>query len=531
MKSAACSRAKMRSPALSLRLLGVIALAILSLPARGWARELQVIYTNDLHSYLESSEFEGWGGYAAIKATIDRVRAEGATRGLESVVLDAGDFSEGSPFFFADKGRQSWRIIDQMGYDAVTVGNHDWLIGAGQMNDIFAQLKPRTPFLAANLKIDKKFPALKAGLRPWIELNRGGLKIAVLGVTTDELVYRWRMNGGGIDPAIDLVKKHAPALKARNDLVIGLTHIGVMEDIKLVGKTRGLDLVVGGHSHTKLEEPLQLKNADQVVVPVAQSGEHGQWVGALVLDVNPGEPVRVLSSRMIPVHAADNAAPEAGDVLTMVRDARTQLEERYSPEWLYDTVGTTSIPIERPITSYTHWGNFVMETLRQAAGADIAIDPGEFHGTTQRAGVITHETIMKSYPRVFEVENTMGWTLWKVRVPGWAMKLMLEYVTNDGLHLNVAGITFDTDSSSGKVKVSNLRVNGSKVKPFRNYTVAVTEGIGRGALEISFLLRLAFAPRNTGLPLWSILSEKLRQTGGSFGDRSYLTPAEMGGLP
>jgi 2',3'-cyclic-nucleotide 2'-phosphodiesterase (5'-nucleotidase family) len=214
----------------------------------------------------------------------------------------------------------------------------------------------------------------------------------------------------------------------------------------------------------------------------------------------------------------------------MVQEARTQLEDRYTPEWLYDTVGTTSIPIERPITSYTQWGNFVMSTLREAAGADIAIDPGEFHGTTQQAGVITHETIMKSYPRVFEVENAMGWTLWKVRVPGWAMKFMLEYVTNNGLHVNVAGITFDTDSSSGKVKVSNLRVNGSSVKPFRNYTVAVTEGIGRGALEISFLLRLAFAPKNTGLAVWNILSDRLRQTGGSFGGRSYLTPAPTGGL-
>lgn len=490
------------------------------------ASPLQIIHTNDLHSFLESSQFEGWGGYAAVKATIEKIRKQGASKGLESVVLDAGDFSEGSQFFFSDKGRQSWRIMDAMGFDAVTIGNHDWLIGAQQMDDIFSKIRPRTPFLAANLEITQsKFPWLNRGMKGAVELVRGGIRIAVLGVTTDEMVYRWRMNGGGIGRPHEAANALTETLRSRNDLVIALTHIGVMEDLKFVSKTRDIDLVVGGHSHTRLSSPLTAKNKEGLDIPIVQTGEHGQWVGVMTVDVKKGRPMKVLSYELVPVRSSDASAPEAAPVVEMIQQARRQLEDRYSASWLYDTVGFTQIPIERPVTQFTQWGNFAMEAIRQAAGADIAIDPGEFHGSTQPAGVINNESIMKSYPRVFEVNNAMGWTVWKIRVPGWLLKFVFEYVTNNGLHMNVAGLAFDADSSSGKVKLSNLKIQGQPVKPFKNYTVGVTEGIGRGAVEITFLLNLAFSPKNTGFSVWSVLERKLRETGGNFGDQSWLTPA------
>ncbi|MFN7683984.1 MAG: bifunctional metallophosphatase/5'-nucleotidase [Oligoflexia bacterium] len=501
------------------------------LPTPALSKPLQVLYTNDLHSYLEGSEHPDWGGYAAVKAVIDRLKADARSRGIESVVLDAGDFSEGSQFFFSDRGRQSWRIIDSMGYDAVTVGNHDWLIGASQLEAIFRELNPRTPFLAANLNIDKKFSALRKGIQGFIEFERDGLRIAVLGVTTHELVYRWRMNAGGIDSPVQSVSRWAPVLKSRNDLVIGLTHIGVMEDMALIGKTRGLDVVVGGHSHTKLGLPLMIRNQEQRPVPLVQAGMHGEWVGSLILEVDTlsERPVQVLDSKLIAVKPSQLTSPEdlasSAEISESIVKARTQLEERYTSSWLYEPIGFSPLPLDRPIDSYTPWGNFVLHSIREAAGAEIALDPGEFYGTSQPAGVITNETLMKSYPRVFEVNKPMGWSVWKVKVPGWMLKYVLEYVTQSGLHLNVAGLTFRTESSNGKVKVSGLRVNGNKVNPLRAYTVAVTEGIGRGAVEISILLRLAFAPKDTGIPVWKVLETKLRQSGGHFGDQSHLTPS------
>jgi len=509
-------------------------------PSLASAELLQIIHTNDLHSYMEQSDVDGWGGYAAVKATIERAKLDAKNEGIETVVLDAGDFSEGSPLFFSDRGRQSWRVIDAMGYDAVTIGNHDWLIGAHQLNQIFAGFKRderenqvfHTPFLAANINIDaKKYPDLKNGLKPYTEITRGGLKIAVLGVTTDEMFYTWRMKGGGIASPLNTAQKYAPSLKSKNDLVIALTHIGVMQDINLAGKTSGIDVVIGGHSHTKLDTPLNSKNTDGISVPIAQTGKHGDRIGVMTLDVRKGEPVKIVKYELIEVRNKDAFAPEAAPIHALVQQARRQLETRYSPDWLYDMVGMSDIALERPETGYTQWGNFMLESMRQAAGADIALDAGEFTGPTLPAGVITNETIMKSYPRVFDINNASGWTLWKIKVPGWVLKLVLAYVVNNGMHLNVSGLGFDTSTSKNGVEITQLRVKGQKVSLFKNYTVAVSEGIGRGALEIHFLLRLAFSPKNTGLPVWTVLAQKLRETGGNFGDRSYLTPNLSPNLP
>lgn len=517
---------------LGLLLCGSILAGLGASPAS--AELLRIIHTNDLHSYLETSEMDGWGGYAAVKTTIEKLRAQARSEGIEPIVLDAGDFSEGSQFFFSDHGRQSWKIMDSMGYDAIVVGNHDWLIGAGQLNSIFASMNggagPRTPFLASNLSIDgKKFPNFRRGVHPSIEIRRGNLGVAILGVTTNELVYRWRMNGGGIEDPNKTAAKHATALKARNDVVIALTHIGVMKDLKLAGATRGIDVIIGGHSHTKLDIPLSAKNPDGIPVPIAQSGKHGQWVGVMTLDVTKGRPVEVVRYELVGVRTEDAGAPESTPIQELVTEARSQLESRYTPQWLYDVVGTSSVDLERPQNTYTQWGNFVLETMRTAAGADLAVDAGQFYGPTIPAGMITHETIMHSYPRTFDVNQSLGWNVWKVKVPGWLLNLVIKYVTSNGLHLNISGVTFDTRSTADGVDVSNVKIKGRKLKNAKIYTLAVSEGIGRGAMEISVLLRLAFQPKNTGRPIWSILAEKLRQTGGSIGTSSYLTPAYFAG--
>ena len=100
-----------------------------------YARLVQILHTNDLHSHFEQAEDRSIagivspdkpkGGYAHVKALIEKMRAEAASQGVESIVVDAGDFSEGAPFFLADKGEVSWRVMNAMGYDAVTIGNHD----------------------------------------------------------------------------------------------------------------------------------------------------------------------------------------------------------------------------------------------------------------------------------------------------------------------------------------------------------------------------------------------------------------------
>jgi len=323
---------------------------------------------------MESSESPGRGGYAAVKATLEKAKQEASSQGVESLVLDAGDFSEGTPLFFADEGKQSWKIMDAMGFDAIAVGNHDWLVGPEQMDRIARTIQPRTPFLAANMKFSDEHRHIKRAVRPFVELKRAGLKIAVLGLTTDELVYRWRMNSGGIGNPILAANKVLPQLRAKNDLVILLTHLGVAEDLKLASKTQGADLIIGGHSHTKLTSPVYSKDLSGKSIPITQTGSHGEWIGKILVDVEPGKEMKLIQYELIPVESSTSTAPEASTIREMVVETRSLLEKRYDPRWLYQPIGFTHTPIERPKDQSTAWGNFFMETVRQSAKADLLLN-------------------------------------------------------------------------------------------------------------------------------------------------------------
>jgi 2',3'-cyclic-nucleotide 2'-phosphodiesterase (5'-nucleotidase family) len=492
------------------------------------ARLLQILHTNDLHSYMEQSDEPGRGGYAAVKTVLERTRQHAASQGIESIILDAGDFSDGNSFFFADEGKQSWRVIDAMGYDAVTVGNHDFLVGPEHMDRIARDTNLRTPFLAANMNFEPRFRHIRKAVKPYVEFERGGLRVAVLGATTDELVYSFRMkDGGGIaDPAASM-NRHLPALRARNDLVILLTHLGLKTDIKVVPKTRGADLVVSGHSHSTLQQPLFIGDFDRKQVPIVQTGSHGDWVGRVLVDVEPGQPMKLLEYELLPVYSSEGNSPLGSGIRAMVTEARRMLEKRYTPEWLYSTVGFTNTPLQRPKDATTAWGSFFMETVRQTAKADLAVDPGEFHGPSQPAGIITPETLMTSYPRVFDATQAMGWTVWRIKVPGWMLHLLVDQVVKQGQHLNTAGLTFEVESTAAGAQVKNLKIQGKRLNWVKTYTMAVTEGIGRGAVEISFLLQLLFHPRDTGVPVWTALENRLRATGGDFVGASGSTPLGM----
>src|SRR5262245_42283193 len=128
-----------RSP--RLRVVGLVSLAVLTLPSISFAQRLQILHTNDLHAHFDEAEdlslaqgnenkpSRPTGGYAQVKALIDKLKREAAAEGTESLVLDAGDFSEGTQYFLIDKGEETWRLMDTMGYDAVALGNHDFYIG------------------------------------------------------------------------------------------------------------------------------------------------------------------------------------------------------------------------------------------------------------------------------------------------------------------------------------------------------------------------------------------------------------------
>lgn len=475
------------------------------------ARPLQIIHTNDMHSHLDHAMDPARGNYAAIKATIDKLKWESRNRGIDTLVLDAGDFLEASEFYLADHGAHAWKAMNAMGYDAVVIGNHDWLAGPTYLDEMVGTARPPFAFLGANFLFGWECPNLVNYMQKALEIRRAGARIAIYGLTTDEAFYSWMAKPGSIYKPSWTAREDLPELRSRNDYVIALTHMGVKADRELVSKVRGLDLVVGGHSHTALKEPVLQKDLAGKTVPIVQAGEHGEYVGDLLVDIEPGKPLQVLRYQLVKVFSG---GPHDAAMDNVIRTARERLDANYGAEWLSEVVGTTEVPLENSFVQGkpTVWSQFLAESIRAGGNADVSLDAGEFQGFEQPAGPITREKLFVLYPRILEFDRRLGYTIWTTIVKGWVLKFALKESIALGMSIGAAGIEIVTGPDG---KPQNFLVDGRPIALMRDYKVAMPEVIARGAFETTQYLRLAFRnARDTGKPIWTANEEHLKRIGG-----------------
>ena len=244
---------------------------------------LIILHTNDTHSHFEplrDEEYAGMGGIIERAAYLDSLRA---AAGPENVLLlHAGDFSQGTTYFSEFHGDLEVRALNAMGYDAVTLGNHEFDNGLEDLGRRLSSLE--MPVVACNYD----FSPFEVGkyVRPYVIIERAGLKIGVIGVVCDlkTMVAADIAERVPEFPMVETVQKYADLLKVDEgcDLVIALTHIGYTEhtpgditDPILCSRTRNIDLFVSGHSHTFMDEMAQHPNVDGVLVPIVQDGCYG----------------------------------------------------------------------------------------------------------------------------------------------------------------------------------------------------------------------------------------------------------------
>lgn len=251
--------------------------------------KLTILHTNDTHSRLEpfpmdGGRNQGLGGIAARSKLISKIRAE-----EEHVLLfDAGDIFQGTPYFNIYKGEPEIKAMSAMNYDACTIGNHDFDAG---MENLATQLTRHAnfPMLVANY--DFTTTPMEQKTQPYKIFKKGKLKIGVLAVSIE---------GRGLIPDtlfgatkyLDPVKKAnevAEQLKRNEscDLIICLSHLGnqykdgKVSDEVLAKESENIDLIIGGHTHTFLDEPLKYKNKNGNDVIVNQVGWAGIILGRL----------------------------------------------------------------------------------------------------------------------------------------------------------------------------------------------------------------------------------------------------------
>jgi hypothetical protein len=256
-----------------------------------------------------------------------------------------------------------------------------------------------------------------------------------------------------------------------------------------------------------------------------QTGKHGEQVGSLLVDIEPGKPLQVLSYELVPVTPAPEIPPTHHELDRRIAEAGQFLERDYGAGWLYEQVGLSEVPLGRPEEDHepTVWNRIVTRSLREAAGADVSLDIDEFNGNTEPPGPVTRLSLMRLYPRQFEFSQRLGWTIWTNEVAGWILKAAIEQAVKLNAPFRVDGATWEvTQDSKGRPQASNIRIGGSKIKLFKSYRLAVPEGIGRGAVEIFTALQLFLRkPRDTGIPIWTAIEDHIRRLGVIRAGRSH----------
>lgn len=474
------------------------------------AKLVQILHTNDTHSYLDNSTHSSVrGGAARLKTLINSYKDKMAEEGVQTLVFNAGDFLEGNIYFMAKDGRKSFEVHNEMGYDFGTLGNHDYQMGADELDKLLGEIDLKFNILVANLSADKKYKNLKNKVSPYKEITVDGFKLAIMGLTTDEMLYKWRLTKGAISDPIDTAKELEQKLVDRgNDYIIALTHIGVLQDIKLAEKTKYIDLIIGGHSHTELFKPTFVINKQKNVVPIVQAGQHTEYLGRLVVDLQKNKPLKVVSYELVPV-IVDNPDEE---IKQMVEQTDAELDVTYGKEWLNEKIGYSDLKADDP-KGTRKWAYFITDTMKARAGADIAIHTPEMNGANFPVGDITRRVIVNSIPRIFDVSQKYGWDIYTTKITGVWLRVFLSALSYVGEPLTFSGLSMEYERGPMGFKVRNILVNGKKVNPMKTYTVAFTEGIIKGASGINpKTVAILRNPKNTNYKIWATLEERIRNS-------------------
>lgn len=253
--------------------------------------KLVILHTNDTHSQVEpteksSSKTADMGGYARRMGVINQIREQEKN----VILLDAGDFSQGTPYFNFYNGRVEIDALNKMKYDAITVGNHEFDNGIDTLAVILA--KANIPIISSNYQIDST--PLKDLIQPYMILKKAGLKIGIMAINVEpkgliiESNYKGLVFKNALQSAIDMstfLKK-----EKKCEVIICLSHLGAdttkneINDFEIAHKTRYIDVIIGGHSHSMITNNT-VKNVAGKPIVIAQMAKSGLYLGKVELEL------------------------------------------------------------------------------------------------------------------------------------------------------------------------------------------------------------------------------------------------------
>ena len=281
------------------------------------ASRITLLHTNDTHSHIEpfgpgNGQASGKGGMARRATMVKQFRASIPNL----LLLDAGDTFQGTPYFNQYKGKLDFELMSKVGYDASTLGNHDFDNGVDMLLEAMEFAK--FPFLNCNFDC-KGAPALAKRLTPWMIKEFPGFKVGLTGVGVEFKGLVSARNHKGVDwispdGALKPVIRHLREVE-KVDLVVLISHLGydlrgeAMDDLHLASLVPGIDAIIGGHSHTFLDQPTKIQQ-DLGETNIFQVGWGGINLGRMDFAMAKGQ-VRAASGMPVPVSELAASAASA----------------------------------------------------------------------------------------------------------------------------------------------------------------------------------------------------------------------------
>jgi len=441
--------------------------AILS-TAQAGQKTFTILHTNDMHTSFigmgPSADYTPFalndddtrGGYARLAAVIAKQKAARQGQG-PVIVLDSGDYSMGTAFAAATREiGGELKLMGMMGYDATTFGNHEFDLGPdglGRSISVAAKAGRIPALLAANTDFTKKDKTLtdlqrlaKTGvIRRYTVIERGGIRFGIFGLLGKEALHYTSGGAATFADPIETAKEIVTLLREKEkvDLVIALSHGGVQkgkdgrysdgEDVSLAKAVPGIDVVIGGHSHTALQEAIMINGR----TPVVQTGKESKNLGELVITID-GNKLTVDSYTLYPIDdtvAGDRAIMDEIDKLKKGVTAEVFASRGYSIDQPL-AMATQDLPNTfTDIAASTILANICTDAFREATKANI----GFTVNGAMRAGLQRGKTGVQTVYDVFAVaplgagvvDSTAGSALVTGWFTGQDLKNMLEFLLVD----------------------------------------------------------------------------------------------------
>ncbi len=429
---------------------------------------ITILHINDFHGrttpYVEKTIDAAPRGGAAYLASM--IAAERARNHRGTILLSAGDMFQGTPVSNLFFGKPVLEIMNGLCFDAMVLGNHEFDWG----RDVLARNTHDAafPFLSANV-VDAKGQLLP-GVKPYVIIERKGVKVAVIGITTPETAYTTKMEHVKdltfITPAeaVPLLIKEAKQKGAR--LVVLLTHLGLDEDKKLAAAVPGIDVIVGGHTHTVVTDPVVVGRTI-----IVQAGYNGLYLGVLELTVDTatGRIVEATKRSELRAVSAAPGAPFDGNIATIVDTYNQRVKDKFA-----QVVGETKVDLIRHADAESNLGDVITDAVRSAMGAEIGLHNSGGIRADIPAGKIDMEQLYTVLPfdNVVLVMDLKGEEI---------LALLEKSVGSTAGMLQVSGITFRCDlTQPAGTRVAKVMVGSAPLDKARTYRVATNDFLAAG---------------------------------------------------